>query len=64
MTWLSVIFVLHWRLSYSRNRVYAALAAGCFVLAFLTFFGVPFVSTALGDTFIAIGPGICPRRGG
>jgi ABC-type transport system involved in cytochrome c biogenesis permease subunit len=46
ITWLSVIFVLHWRLSYSRNRVYAVLVAGCFVLAFLTFFGVPFVSTA------------------
>lgn len=46
MTWLSVIFVLHWRLNYSRNKIYAALVAGCFVLAFLTFFGVPFVSTA------------------
>jgi len=46
MTWLSVIFVLHWRLNYSHSRVYAALIAGCFVLAFLTFFGVPFVSTA------------------
>jgi ABC-type transport system involved in cytochrome c biogenesis permease subunit len=46
MTWLSLIFVLHWRLNYSRNSIYAALVAGCFVLAFLTFFGVPFVSTA------------------
>ena len=46
LTWLSLIFVLHWRLNYSRRRVYAALVAGCFVMAFLTFFGVPFVSTA------------------
>ena len=46
MTWLSVIFVLHWRLNYSRQGIYAGLVAGCFVLAFLTFFGVPFISTA------------------
>lgn len=46
LTWASVIFVLHWRLSSSRRTVYAALVAGCFVLAFLTFFGVPFISTA------------------
>ncbi len=46
LTWLSVIFVLHWRLNYSRRSVYAVLLGGCFILAFLTFFGVPFVSTA------------------
>ena len=46
LTWLSVIFVLHWRLNYSRHRIYAALVTGCFTLAFLTFFGVPLVSTA------------------
>ena len=46
LTWLSVIFVLHWRLNYTRRDLYAALVAGCFILAFLTFFGVPFVSTA------------------
>lgn len=46
LTWLSVIFVLHWRLNYSRQGIYAVLVAGCFTLAFLTFFGVPLVSTA------------------
>ena len=46
LTWLSVLFVLHWRLNYSRHAIYAALVVGCFTLAFLTFFGVPLVSTA------------------
>ena len=46
LTWLSVIFVLHWRLNYSRHGIYAALVVACFTLAFLTFFGVPLVSTA------------------
>jgi len=46
LTWMSVIFVLHWRLSHSRQAIYAALVVGCFALAFLTFFGVPLVSTA------------------
>jgi ABC-type transport system involved in cytochrome c biogenesis permease subunit len=46
LTWLSLIFVLHWRLNYTDKRLYAALLGGCFILAFLTFFGVPFVSTA------------------
>ena len=46
LTWLSVLFVLHWRLNYSRHGIYAALVVGCFTLAFLTFFGVPLVSTA------------------
>ncbi len=46
LTWLGVIFVLHWRLHDGRQRLYAALVFGCFTLAFLTFFGVPFVSTA------------------
>ena len=46
LTWLSVIFVLHWRLNYSRLSLYTTLLVGCFILAFLTFFGVPFVSTA------------------
>ena len=46
LTWLSIIFVLHWRLSHSLHRVYAMLVIGCFTLAFLTFFGVPFISTA------------------
>lgn len=46
MTWVCVIFVLHWRLNHSRKAAYAVLVSACFVLAFLTFFGVPFVSTA------------------
>ncbi len=46
VTWLGVIFVLHWRLGHAGRRVYAGLVLACFVLAFLTFFGVPFVSTA------------------
>ena len=46
LTWLSVIFVLHWRLNYARPSLYTALVVGCFMLAFLTFFGVPFISTA------------------
>ena len=46
LTWMSVIFVLHWRLNYSRQAIYAALVVGCFILAFLTFFGVPLLSTA------------------
>jgi len=46
LTWLSVIFILHWRLNYAGKSLYAALVVGCFILAFLTFFGVPFISTA------------------
>jgi len=46
LTWLSLLLVLHWRTDSSRHAIYALLVLGCFVLAFLTFFGVPFVSTA------------------
>ena len=46
VTWVSVIFVLHWRLSHSRRGVFALLVCTCLALAFLTFFGVPFISTA------------------
>ena len=46
LTWMSVIFVLHWRLNYSRQGIFAVLVVSCFALAFLTFFGVPLVSTA------------------
>lgn len=46
LTWLSVIFALHWRLNHSHQGIYAALVLGCFTLAFLTFFGVPLISTA------------------
>jgi ABC-type transport system involved in cytochrome c biogenesis permease subunit len=46
LTWLSLVFVLHWHSDSSPQRAYAVLVLGCFILAFLTFFGVPFVSTA------------------
>lgn len=46
MTWLGVLFVLHWRTRQPHYGIYAALVTGCYVLAFLTFFGVPFISTA------------------
>ena len=46
LTWLSLLFTLHWRKDSSPQRGYAILVVGCFILAFLTFFGVPFVSTA------------------
>ncbi|RLA11074.1 MAG: hypothetical protein DRQ59_10565 [Gammaproteobacteria bacterium] len=46
LTWLSVIFVLHWRLNFAHQSLYTALVVGCFILAFLTFFGIPFISTA------------------
>jgi ABC-type transport system involved in cytochrome c biogenesis permease subunit len=46
LTWLSLLFVLHWRKESSHHAIYAVLVSGCFILAFLTFFGVPFVSTA------------------
>ncbi|NNE64234.1 MAG: cytochrome c biogenesis protein CcsA, partial [Gammaproteobacteria bacterium] len=39
ITWLSVLFVLHWRSKSTRYDVYAALMVGSFILAFLTFFG-------------------------
>ena len=46
LTWLSVVFVLHWRVTNTSSQLYPLLVSGCFVLAFLTFFGVPFISTA------------------
>ena len=46
LTWLSLLFVLHWRTDSSPHAIYAVLVLSCFILAFLTFFGVPFVSTA------------------
>ncbi|MFQ5563395.1 MAG: cytochrome c biogenesis protein CcsA [Parvularculaceae bacterium] len=46
-TWAAVIAYIHWR-AWSRPRPeYAAIAViAVFALAFLTFFGVPFISTA------------------
>lgn len=47
LTWLLLVFALHLRSTLKPGpRVGAALAIGVFVLAFLTFFGVPFVTTA------------------
>jgi ABC-type transport system involved in cytochrome c biogenesis permease subunit len=45
LTWLALAFTLHARASLrQRPGVYGALLGVVFVLAFLTFFGVPFVS--------------------
>ncbi len=47
LTWLALAFTLHARASLrERPGVYGVLLAAVFVLAFLTFFGVPFVSTS------------------
>lgn len=47
LTWLLLAFALHLRAAMRlRPAVGAALAIGVFVLAFLTFFGVPFFTTA------------------
>lgn len=47
LTWLTLAFALHARATLRpRPAAGAALAIGVFALAFLTFFGVPFVSTA------------------
>jgi len=46
VTWVGVIFVLHWRLNHTRRDLFAVLAGACLALAILTFFGVPFISTA------------------
>lgn len=48
LTWLSIGFAIHVRASYRpRPTVSAAMVVGVFVIAFFTFFGVPFVSTSL-----------------
>lgn len=47
LTWLALAAALHARLAFRVAPEFgAALIAGVFALAFLTFFGVPFVSTA------------------
>jgi ABC-type transport system involved in cytochrome c biogenesis permease subunit len=47
LTWLLLAVALHLRVTYRPSpRVSSLLAVGVFVLAFLTFFGVPFISTA------------------
>lgn len=46
LTWLFLAFSLHLRLAYKTTpRTSALLVMGVFVLAFLTFFGVPFISS-------------------
>jgi ABC-type transport system involved in cytochrome c biogenesis permease subunit len=48
VTWLSIGLMLHLRASYKTPPVInAMLVAATFVIAFLTFFGIPFVSRAL-----------------
>jgi ABC-type transport system involved in cytochrome c biogenesis permease subunit len=45
ITWLMLAFTLHLRVTYKPSpQLSAALVLGVFVLAFLTFFGVPFLS--------------------
>ncbi len=47
VTWLALLAALHWRLRARPEPVIAAvLVCAVFVLAFLTFFGVPFLSVA------------------
>ncbi len=48
LTWLSIGLMLHVRASYKTSPlINALLVAATFVLAFFTFFGIPFVSRAL-----------------
>lgn len=47
VTWLTVAFTIHARLAFRISpAAHAWLILGVFVTAFLTFFGVPFISTA------------------
>ena len=47
ITWLTLAFALHLRFTLKiRPRTGAVMIVAVFVLAFLTFFGVPFISTA------------------
>jgi ABC-type transport system involved in cytochrome c biogenesis permease subunit len=46
-TWLAMVFAFHVRVSYRLSAaVERLLIVGVFLLAFLTFFGVPFLSSA------------------
>ena len=48
LTWLAIGLTLHLRSSFRTGPVVnAVMMAGTFVIAFFTFFGIPFVSTAL-----------------
>jgi len=47
LTWLSLVFALHVRVGFHPSlRLRAVMTLPVFVLAFLTFFGVPFISSA------------------
>ena len=47
LTWLSVATTLHARVAFKLTpATHSAMIIGVFVLAFLTFFGVPFISTS------------------
>lgn len=47
LTWLLIVFTLHWRIGNQRKTVlFSLLIVSCFILAFITFFGVPFLSSA------------------
>ena len=46
LTWLGVAFTLHLQVGFKKGKLFLWLILGCFILAFLTFFGVPFISTA------------------
>lgn len=47
LTWLAVAFAIHARLTFKTGpRTGAVMIIAVFVLAFLTFFGVPFISTS------------------
>lgn len=48
ITWLAIGLTLHVRASFKTSpRTNALLVIGTFVIAFFTFFGIPFISTAL-----------------
>lgn len=47
ITWLSIVFALHVRHTYKTSpRTFALMIVGVFILAFLTFYGMPFISTS------------------
>ncbi len=46
LSWLSIVFILHLQLNRNKARIFCSLIILSFLLAFLTFFGVPFISTA------------------
>lgn len=46
LTWLGVAFALHLQVNASKGSLFLWMILVSFVLAFLTFYGVPFISTA------------------